>query len=386
MDQQRRTERATAQLIDRAWYRGRSSVRARWDRLYGKSWHIGQAAIAAGLAWFIAADVLGHRQPFFAPIAAVVSLGTTYIQRLRRVAEVTAGVAIGVFVGDAFVQLVGTGAWQITLVVALAMSSAFLLDAGVLLVTQAAVQSIVVTVFVADGSGFARWTDAAIGGGVALVAAAVIPQAPLRRPRVQAGTAVRVIARILRGTAHGATTGDIEVAATVLHDARRVDSVVQELGLAAEEGRSALRASPFRRRYRTELESIGDSVEHIDRALRSARWLLRRVVAAAYHAERVPTEYPTLISDMAAATDRVADAFEGTGTWEQAREALRAVAAQTAHVPRTSLLSNEVILAQVRSTIVELMQTTGLDLDDAVSVLPRLPTRNLRSDAGGFSM
>ena len=61
-----------------------------------KRWQIAQCAVAAGVAWLIAADLLGHPTPFFAPVAAVVSLGTSYGQRLRRVAEVTVGVAVGV--------------------------------------------------------------------------------------------------------------------------------------------------------------------------------------------------------------------------------------------------------------------------------------------------
>ena len=60
---------------------------------------IGQCAIAAGVAWWLAADVFGHQLPFFAPIAAVVSLGMSYGQRQRRVAEVTVGVALGVLSG-----------------------------------------------------------------------------------------------------------------------------------------------------------------------------------------------------------------------------------------------------------------------------------------------
>ena len=56
-----------------------------------------------GVAWLIAADLLGHPTPLFAPIAAVVSLGTSYGQRLRRVVEVTIGVAVGVFVADLLV-------------------------------------------------------------------------------------------------------------------------------------------------------------------------------------------------------------------------------------------------------------------------------------------
>jgi uncharacterized membrane protein YgaE (UPF0421/DUF939 family) len=73
---------------------------ARVARLRSKAWQIGQAALAAGAAWFIAKDLLDHPTPFFAPIAAVVCLGTSYGQRLRRVVEVTFGVAIGVFIAD----------------------------------------------------------------------------------------------------------------------------------------------------------------------------------------------------------------------------------------------------------------------------------------------
>ena len=71
-------------------------MRARSPGCGAKRWQIAQCAVAAGVAWLIAADLLGHPTPFFAPVAAVVSLGTSYGQRLRRVAEVTVGVAIGV--------------------------------------------------------------------------------------------------------------------------------------------------------------------------------------------------------------------------------------------------------------------------------------------------
>src|SRR5689334_21016125 len=161
------------------WSRSRLSLRGRIARWKSKRWVVLQCAIAAAVAWFVAADLLGHQRPFFAPIAAVVSLGTSYGQRLRRVAEVTLGVAIGVFVGDAITHWLGSGAWQIALIVSLAMAFALLLDAGTLFVNQAAVQAIVVsTLLPSPGAAFLRWTDALIGGCVALVAAAVVPRAP----------------------------------------------------------------------------------------------------------------------------------------------------------------------------------------------------------------
>ncbi|MDN5895447.1 MAG: FUSC family protein, partial [Nocardioides sp.] len=134
--------------LDRIWHRGRTSMSVRFQRLRGKSWAVGQCAISAGIAWFLAKDLLGHPMPFFAPIAAVVCLGTSYGQRLRRVVEVMIGVAIGVAVADLLVIGIGTGWWQLTLIVALAMSAAFLLDGGPLFVTQAAVQAIVITTLV----------------------------------------------------------------------------------------------------------------------------------------------------------------------------------------------------------------------------------------------
>ena len=85
--------------------------------------------------------LLAHERPFFAPVAAVVALGVSYAARLRRVGEVVAGVALGVAMGDVFVRLAGTGTWQIALVIVAIMSLAVLVDAGLILATQAGVQA-----------------------------------------------------------------------------------------------------------------------------------------------------------------------------------------------------------------------------------------------------
>ena len=42
-------------------------------RLRRTLWPIAQTTVAAGLAWYLAHDVLDHREPFFAPIAAARS-------------------------------------------------------------------------------------------------------------------------------------------------------------------------------------------------------------------------------------------------------------------------------------------------------------------------
>ena len=238
----------------------------------------------------------------------MVSLGTSYGQRLRRVVEVTIGVAVGVFVADLLVLAIGNGAWQLVVIVTLAMSAAFLLDGGQLLVTQAAVQSIFVCVLLPDpDAAFTRWSDAMIGGAVALVAATVVPAAPLRRPREQAAVVVRKISELLRAAADVMVSGEAEPALALLEDARATDHLVRELQDAAAEGLAVVASSPFRVRHKPGLRRMADLVDPLDRALRSTRVLVRHVAVAAYRQRPVPSSYAVLARELAAATDIVAD-------------------------------------------------------------------------------
>jgi uncharacterized membrane protein YgaE (UPF0421/DUF939 family) len=353
--------------------RGRVSLRQRRARLRAKSFQIGQCAVAAAVAWVLASDVLGHPTPFFAPIAAVVSLGTSYGQRLRRVAEVTLGVAIGVLVGDVLTQLLGSGGWQIALIVSLAMSTAVMLGQGVLFVNQAAVQAIVVSTLVPSaGEAFIRWTDALIGGGVALVAAAVVPRAPLRRPREQAGIVVRKLSLLLRAAGQSVLDGDAERALDVLHDARSTDELVTELRAASEEGLSVVRSSPFRRRHRGRVRAMAELVEPLDFALRNTRVLVRRVAVASYRHQPIPASYADLLEELAGCTDAIADELGEGRAATSVRDRLVALGRASSQVERTSELSAEVVLAQVRSLVADLLAVTGMDPLAATDQIPPL--------------
>ena len=360
--------------LDRMWDRSRTSARARVRRLQAKSWQIAQCALAAGVAWLIAADVLGHPTPFFAPVAAVVALGTSYGQRLRRVVEVTVGVAVGVFLADLLVAWLGSGWWQIGLIVALAMVAAFLLDGGQLFVTQAAVQSIVVASLVPDpGAAFTRWTDAVVGGAVALVAATAVPAAPLRRPREQAAVVMRKIAALLRAAGEVMDDGEADRALDLLADARSTDYLIRELKDAADEGLSVVESSPFRVRHKGALRSMVDLVDPLDRALRSTRVLVRHTAVAAYRRRPVPSSYSLLALDLADAADQVADELAANRMAAAARDALLVVGEATGRVERTDLLTAEAILAQLRAVVADLLMVTGLDQLESTEALPPPP-------------
>ena len=357
--------------FEEAMVRGRTSLDTRLERWRTKRWQIAQCAVAAGVAWFVAKDLLGHATPFFAPVAAVVSLGTSYGQRLRRVAEVTVGVAVGVFGADLLVHFIGQGGWQITLVVGMAMTAAILLDSGQVFVIQAAVQSIVVVTLLPDpDAAFTRWTDALIGGAVALVAATVVPAAPLRRPREQAAKVLRKVRDLLQAAGDVMVDGDVEHAMSLLTEARSTDPLIRELQDAADEGLDVVASSPFRVRHGPGLRKMAQLVEPLDRSLRSTRVLVRQCAVAAYRDQEIPHSYAVVAAELAAAVEVVAIELDADRLATAAQPALIAVGMATGEVERGTDLASEVVLAQFRAIIADLLLLTGMDPFEATDALP----------------
>jgi uncharacterized membrane protein YgaE (UPF0421/DUF939 family) len=290
-------------MAPRAAARSRASARTRARRLASRALFIVQCGLGAGLAWWFASAVMNHPTPFFAPVTAIICLGMSYGQRLQRVGQVMVGVAVGVFVGDLFVHVLGSGVWQLMLVVILAMGVAAFLGAGLLLVTQAGVQSAIVTTLIAQpGQAFSRWIDAVVGGCVALLFTLVAPAAPIRRPRQQAAVVVREISAILADTVAALRDRDSDLVSATLSRARASESMLDELRRLSAEGIAVVRLSPFRRRHLPGVQAIADLLEPLDRAIRNLRVLVRRAAVAAWRDEQVPTAYLMLLTALAGVT------------------------------------------------------------------------------------
>lgn len=356
----------------RALDRGRGSVRTRLDRLRSRGFQIGQCALAATVAWVLAKDVVGHETPFFAPVAAVIALGLTYGNRLTRVAEVVVGVAVGVGVGDLFVSLVGTGGWQIAVVVASSMAVAVLVGAGTVLTTQAGVQAVFVTTLIPDPeAGLSRWVDAVTGGTVALLVAAVVPITPLRRPRRLMSQAVTEIHDLLGEAATSASDGDVQRATRALERARGSQQALDTLSTAASESLDVVRLSPMRRRHLPALLELAARVEPLDRAVRNVRVLLRRVTVVAWRDEPLPVEAISLLQELAGAAELLARHLADGQDGSAAVPALVRAGRASAGVPVGVGLSSDVVLAQSRALVIDLLQVAGLSQDDALRRLPR---------------
>ena len=354
--------------------RSRASVHRRVDRWRNRAFFIAQCALAAGVAWGLARYVVGHKVPFFAPVAAMLCLGFSFGQRLRRVAEVMVGVAVGVGVGDLFVKMFGTGVPQIVFVVALAMSVAVLLGAGNLMVTQAGVQAAMVTTLLPDpGAGFSRWLDAALGGAVALAAATIAPAAAIRRPRQQASAVLNELAALLVETADGLRNHDESDLTDALRRARASESLLDDLRSGASEGVAVVRMSPFRRRHRGRVQQIADLVVPLDRAIRNIRVLVRRAAVSVWRGEVIPPEYPQLLERLADGTRLIAESLFEPAADVAAHRVLGELGRRTADLPTPAGLSAVVVLGQIRSTIVDLLELTGATYEEARDLVPLRP-------------
>ncbi|MFE3448893.1 FUSC family protein [Nonomuraea sp. NPDC059194] len=351
----------------------RIDVRGRMDRLALMAPSIAQCALAAALAWLVAKDVLGHPRPFFAPIAVVICIGVGLGARLRRVAELVVGVGLGVGVGDLLVSQIGSGPWQIALVVALAMVVAVLLDSGSLIVTQAASSAVLVaTLLPPSGTGgLDRMVDALLGGVLGIAAVALMPASTTGIAHRHAAAALEALAAALHDTAEAVEKSDPELAAAALEEARGTQKTIEQFAEALQTSREIITISPLLRGRRRELllryETAATPVDH---ALRNARVLARRALVALDQGAPVPSWLPGALRDLSAAVVLLRDELPSRHEPERARAAILAVAAAQAGVGEG--FAAGVLVAQLRSITVDLLQATGVSREDAVAALPPL--------------
>ena len=145
-------------------------------------------------------------------------------------------------------------------------------------------------------------------------------------------------------------------------------------------GLDVLQVSPFRRRLRTGVRDIQSLAEPLDRAARSVRAVVRRVVAVTTDPEPVPTALVDLVERLSSACALLA----AERPLDDAVDALDAVARASATVPRSSL-SGDGILAQVQITVIDLFQVAGPAAAPASAAPARRRTIRLTSVGGRSS-
>jgi uncharacterized membrane protein YgaE (UPF0421/DUF939 family) len=353
--------------------RSRVSMATRWHRVVTSWRSMVQAGVAVAAAWAVAKWVLGHPAPFFAPVSAVIALGTSYHQRGRRAVELVLAVTLGIAAADLLAFQLGPGVAQLSLAVFLAVGLGVFFGTSALFVNQVAVSAVLVFTVSTAGQGFsfARALDALTGGTIALLVAAVIlPADPLRLLREAARPVLDELAETLGDIAGALRVRDMDRAEAALVRARGIDDLGARFFDATLESRETTRISPARRRARDTVEFYAEAAARIDLAVRNVRVLARGAVRALSLSDNVPPDVADAIEDLASAVLALERALDDDGSADPVRGlALRAATTASLVLERTGNLSVSVIVGQIRSTAVDLLAGTGMAGDAAIEAV-----------------
>ncbi|WAC89612.1 FUSC family protein [Mycobacterium sp. Aquia_213] len=338
-------------------FAGRAALVGGFKRVRGVWFYLVQTSVAAGLAWFIAHDVLVHPQPFFAPIAAAVSLSTSNVLRAQRAIQMIIGVTLGIGTGALVQALLGPGAVSIAIAALIALLVAVFIGQGyigqgMMFANQTVVSSILVLALYRSGVGWERIFDALIGGGLAIIVAVLLfpsdPLVLLRNARIE-------VLRTLRSVL--ARTGDLARGREVPEPdwpLPAVDRVHEQLGgllQARATARLVVRTAPRRFRLRDAVQAADHQGVQLALLAGSVLQLARAVVPAVDgRRDRLPQPAEAVLDDLAKAT-ALADSDPGTA----------AAHVEAARRHASTLLSNarersEVVLADVVQACVDDLQ------------------------------
>jgi len=355
------------ELLEQAAEVSRAGLRTRQERIVGGARPILHSAVSASLAWLVATEVVGHEQPFFAPISAVITLGLTVGQRRRRAIELAIGVAVGIAIADALVAVIGSGTWQIGIVVALAMTAAALVGGGAI-VSQAGASAVLVATLQPPEGGFdfGRALDALVGGGVALVVSSVLlPVHPMRLVREATEPVVDRLVAALGQIATALTTLRPEAADAALVAVARVDGAHENLLETLEAAGEAARLSPQRRDSLSGVDRFAIAAGELGRAIENVRALARGAVRASDLADAIPPEAVQAVQELARSAEALTAYLDGEDPGPAREAAVRAAGLANAVLEATGNLSAVHIVGQIRLVAVDLLRATGLERSGA---------------------
>jgi len=330
-----------------------------------------EISVAAGLSWWVAHDVLGHTASYFAPVASTIVLRVVPGRRIHRAFEMVLGIAVGIAVGAAVIQEIGTGAIQIGLIVGATVAVATLLGGGPLIASQAAGSAVLIAALPSPNAAPTRFVDALVGGLIGLAVLAVVPRNQVRSLRDAVAALSVALAEILDDLAGAIERGDVAGASYALHRANATPHLGDRFGRVLDEAEEAAAISPVRRASASTVAPYAGAAPHVDYALRNARVLARAARAALERDEPLPADVATAVHDLADAVALLPGAIDGgaeqTG-WVELAMAASAVA--SASLGRDPSLKHAVIVSQVRSITVDLLRAIGVERSEANARLP----------------
>ena len=274
-------------------------------------WPVVQQTAAATLAWLLAVHLAQHREPFFAPIAALVALNTPLGGRGFNAVRLLLGVLVGIATAEIAMRVMGGGYGTLAVAVFVAIALARAIDSTRIVIAQAG-SGAILTVVTADGhAGPQRLVDALLGAAVALVFSQLLfPPDPLRLLRAAEADALNEMARGLKLAAQALESGDEEPAGRALGTLRHMHDQLAEVDRLRQASGRVVRHSITWRWRRASVAQENINAGHLDLLANSCLMLARAVTATPVAQLAVPVARTRvlagLLHDLAAAPGAVA--------------------------------------------------------------------------------
>ena len=321
-----------------------------------------QIVVAATAAYAVAHYLFGHAVPLVAVTVTISILGFARDARPRRVLESVIGILVGITLAEILLLLVGTGIWQIALVLFATLLVARLVSPSNAFAVAAGVQSMLVMLLPPpDGGVFVRSIDGIIGGVLALAVTALIPRDPRRLAQADTRTLHSILTEALGSVVEALRRADEPAASLALERLRRTQAVIDEGSASLETAIAVARISPFLRRHLPALRRQAALNTGLDLAARHLRLITRRIDFLVRDGVERP-ELATLVQRVRAGLDGLPDS----------REALVELAAELD--PAIALpgadMTDSIIVHLLRPLVVDLLVATGMPLEEARGLLP----------------
>lgn len=252
-----------------------------WDTLegWGVSLQVVKTAVAAGLAWALASWLLGVARPYFAPLAAILSVQATVAESISRGVQRILGVIGGILLAIVFTHLLGLHAWSLAVLVFIAMAAGTRLHLGAQGIPQVAISALMVLAVGSQVRGYAwyRALDTALGAAVAILVSALLwppdftPDA-IDALRLLAMGLSTIMDEMQQDLAGGL---DPDEANRHLKKARAVDAGLHRARRAIRRAQTSLRWNPWHRGARVRLERLRQGLDVLDHTMIQVRGIAR---------------------------------------------------------------------------------------------------------------
>jgi len=285
-------------------------VREGFQRLRAVWFTLVQTSTAAGVAWYLTHDVLGHPQPFFAPIAAAASMSISNVLRAQRAIQMMIGVILGIGMGTVVQGLLGHGAIPIAVAALIALLAAVFIGHGFIgqgmMFANQTVISVILVLALSSGNSLIRERsyDAVIGGVVAIVFAVLLfPADPLKLLRRARIGVLRVLHGVLTRTADVVAGRSVAAPDWPLPAVDRVHQELNGLIEARSTARQVVRLAPRRWGMRDSVHAAERQAVYLALLAGSVLELAREVAPAVDRdCHRIPQPVHAALVDLAAAT------------------------------------------------------------------------------------